>query len=366
MRRRVSVIGCTPPSRSPRPGSVTSMAPARSSPSIARRSSSIRRVSIALCSVCLALLIRAQSAGRSDADSVPRALSCSVKVPLRPSHWTRISSGPATLPLAATCASALSIRAPSSPTAPAPKPSGCSETDLGALGDDAEGISVIHRQIRQQLAIDLQTRLVQSGDQTAVRQAVNARRGIDARDPERAKVALLGAPVAIRILAGLDDRLLGGAINFAPRVVITLGFAEDLLMTASGRHATFDSCHDGFPLFVIRQQLFQATDVALTHQTAAARTQMTLALGILVAKVMAAGSRVPLEAIRSLAKTLRGGPVGFQLGHDITPHCCQSSQGSSVNSNPLARGSPGSARQGRARMITSFLVQTASPFAGLP
>src|SRR4029077_12322777 len=93
--------------------------------------------------------------------------------------------------------------------------------------------------------------LVQAGNQTAIGQAVHACRGVDAHDPQRAELALLHAPVAIRILAGLDDRLLGSAIHLAPCVVITLGLAKDLLMPTSSRDAAFDSCHVGTPLAVI-------------------------------------------------------------------------------------------------------------------
>src|SRR5271165_4488440 len=67
---------------------------------------------------------------------------------------------------------------------------------------------------------------------------------------------------------------------------------------------------------MVGQQLREPTDVALVDQAAATGAQMTLALGVLVTQVMAAGRRVPLEALRCLAKTLRCGLVGFQLRHD--------------------------------------------------
>jgi hypothetical protein len=70
-------------------------------------------------------------------------------------------------------------------------------------------------------------------------------------------------------------------------------------------------------LLGVRQQLCEATDIALIHETAAPRAQMAFCLRGFMAEVMASAGGIPLETIRSLAKTLRGGPVGLQLGHDI-------------------------------------------------
>ena len=64
---------------------------------------------------------------------------------------------------------------------------------------------------------------------------MQARRRIDARDPQRAELALLRATVAVGVLAGLDDRLLGGAEDLAPGVVVALRLGENFLVTAPGR-----------------------------------------------------------------------------------------------------------------------------------
>src|SRR6185312_15760187 len=74
-------------------------------------------------------------------------------------------------------------------------------------------------------------------------QAVRARRRVDARNPERTEFALLRAPIAVGVLARLDDSLLRCAIDLAPGVVIALRFRQNLLVTTTGRHATLDSCH---------------------------------------------------------------------------------------------------------------------------
>src|SRR5690606_2100386 len=93
------------------------------------------------------------------------------------------------------------------------------------------------------LAVDRQTGGVQAGDQLAVRQAVNARFGVDARDPQRTHVALVRLAIAIRVLAGLDDGLLRDAEDLAAGVVVALGLLEDLLVTGAGDDASLNACH---------------------------------------------------------------------------------------------------------------------------
>src|SRR5580658_3415712 len=72
---------------------------------------------------------------------------------------------------------------------------------------------------------------------------MRACRRVDALNPQRAELALFLAPVAVGVLAGLDDRLLGSAKYLAPRVVIPLGLAKDLLVSSTRGDTTFDSCH---------------------------------------------------------------------------------------------------------------------------
>src|SRR5579859_7158387 len=65
----------------------------------------------------------------------------------------------------------------------------------------------------------------------------------------------------------------------------------------------------------MRQQLGYAPDITLVDEAGATGTRVAFDLAVLVAEIVATISRVPLEALRCLAKTLRRGPVGFQLGH---------------------------------------------------
>ena len=63
--------------------------------------------------------------------------------------------------------------------------------------------------IGQHLAVDLHLGTVHSIDQAAVGQTVQTRCRIDPRNPERSELALALATVPIRVLACLDDSLLG-------------------------------------------------------------------------------------------------------------------------------------------------------------
>src|SRR5580704_1873701 len=96
-------------------------------------------------------------------------------------------------------------------------------------------------------------------------------------------------------------------------------------------------------LLVVGQQMQETIHIALVHETAASRASMALALGVLVAEIVASAGRVAFEAVRRLAETLRRGPVGFQLGHDhsltLLPEFARSCAPGRGSQYPLARGS---------------------------
>ena len=134
--------------------------------------------------------MRAPAAGRSAAGSAPRALSCSVSAPFLPSQRTRTSSSAARSPHAATSRSAWPRQGQRGQLKTRPGQADA-ESGLGLLGDRAESGHVVHGEIRQHLAVDFDAGLHQAVDDAAVAQAVDARRGIDARDPQGAELALL-------------------------------------------------------------------------------------------------------------------------------------------------------------------------------
>ena len=86
---------------------------------------------------------------------------------------------------------------------------------FAAASQGGEALLVVHRDVGEDLAIDLDLGEREPVHQAAVRQPVRARRGVDARDPQRAELALAHAAVAERVLPRLDDGLLRGAEDLA-------------------------------------------------------------------------------------------------------------------------------------------------------
>ena len=72
---------------------------------------------------------------------------------------------------------------------------------------------------------------------------MNSRRRINAGDPQRAELTLALAPITVRILAGLNDCLLGNAIKLTAGTIVTLGLAKDPFVTGFYHHPSFNSCH---------------------------------------------------------------------------------------------------------------------------
>src|SRR5579863_9347132 len=225
MRKRVRVTGCTLPGSWPRPGKVTSMAPLASSCSSTACSRRMRCISSAAMTPAFASLMRWPAAGRSAAESFPKLLSCSVSSPFLPRKRTRTSSKAARLADASTSASACSTSALRGSATALGR-----ETGLGFLRDGRKGRHVMYREIGEHLAIDGEARLVQPVDQRAVGHSAQTRCGVDAGDPQRAELTLLFAPAAIGVLTRLDDRLLGGAEDFAPGIEIALCLLENFLV----------------------------------------------------------------------------------------------------------------------------------------
>ena len=70
--------------------------------------------------------------------------------------------------------------------------------------------------------------------------------GIDAHDPQRAKLALALAAVTVGVLARADHRLLGDFERAAAGAVVAFGLLEYLLAPRPGSDAAFGSWHGDF------------------------------------------------------------------------------------------------------------------------
>src|SRR5690606_22797227 len=85
---------------------------------------------------------------------------------------------------------------------------------------------VAHREVGEDLAIDLDAGEAQAGDEAAVAGAVQAATRVDALDPELAHLALAGPAVTEGVLPRVHDRFVGRPEAAAAVAVVTLRLAE--------------------------------------------------------------------------------------------------------------------------------------------
>src|SRR5579872_1780867 len=111
------------------------------------------------------------------------------------------------------------------------------------LNDRSKSSLVEHSHVGQHLAVEFDRSLFQAVDEHAVRHVVLAHRRVDTRDPQRAERTLLVAAIALGILPGAHDRLLGDAIDVIATAAVTLGQLDDLLVTGPCGNPTFYSRH---------------------------------------------------------------------------------------------------------------------------
>ena len=86
---------------------------------------------------------------------------------------------------------------------------------LGLLNDGLEGLGVVHGQVGENLAVDLNTCLVNHTHQLAVRQVLHACGSVDTLNPQRAEVAFFLLAVSISI----GETLLPSVLGYGPDVL---------------------------------------------------------------------------------------------------------------------------------------------------
>src|SRR5204863_7199149 len=97
---------------------------------------------------------------------------------------------------------------------------------------------------------------LQAGDPLAVGQAMLARRGVDAHDPQPPEIALLAAPADERIFQRGVDRFFRGTIQLALVGVVPFRKAKQLLTLGPPNCSSFDPRHVfSLTLIVISYQL---------------------------------------------------------------------------------------------------------------
>src|SRR5690606_37855261 len=98
---------------------------------------------------------------------------------------------------------------------------------------------ITHSQVGQCLAIQPNLGHLETVHEATVGQPVHPRGRVDARDPQTAEVALLVAAIAIGVPVRLHHGLVGAAEQLGACSPLTLGHAENLLVTTTCYKTTF-------------------------------------------------------------------------------------------------------------------------------
>src|SRR5579872_7161279 len=205
----------------------------------------------------LALLILAPACGRRSGASPPKALSACVRAPLLPRNRafacsraarsivrSKVDFASAIMPSRFSISLRVRLE-PALTRATMNKKGGLTASfrlrfsDSGAQArfsltrNPFESGLIEDGNVREHLAIDLDRGFLQAIDQGAVGHAEFPRGRVDANDPQRAKIALLAAAVAIRVLTRAHDRLFGDSVNVAASAPKAFRFLENFLMPRS-------------------------------------------------------------------------------------------------------------------------------------
>jgi len=110
---------------------------------------------------------------------------------------------------------------------------------FGNCGKLREGIGVPYRHVGEHLAVDLDPRLLQAIDESAIGEPLLSGGGIDAYNPQSPEIALSLAAVTIGVAKGLHHRLVGNAIVGVSHPALSLGQLQHLLMSTAGYKPAF-------------------------------------------------------------------------------------------------------------------------------
>ena len=94
---------------------------------------------------------------------------------------------------------------------------------FGALGQSSEALGILEGQLCENLSVDFDLSCLKARHQPAVRQPVDARGGVDARDPQPTEFPLALASIAICVFFGLVYGFDGDAMQLAAPTKIAFG-----------------------------------------------------------------------------------------------------------------------------------------------
>src|SRR4051812_16842489 len=104
----------------------------------------------------------------------------------------------------------------------------------GGLRKSAEGVGVADRDVREHLAVKLDAGQLEAVHELAVAHALAAGGGVDAGDPEATEVALLVAPVAVRVGVRLEQLLLRAPVGRVLLAAVALRARESVTALLAG------------------------------------------------------------------------------------------------------------------------------------
>ena len=97
------------------------------------------------------------------------------------------------------------------------------------VADGLESSGIVHSQIGENLAVDLDTGFVNQTHQLRVREILHAGSCVDTLNPECAEVALFLLAVAICVCQTLLPGVLGNCPDVAAATIVTTGEFQDFL-----------------------------------------------------------------------------------------------------------------------------------------
>jgi hypothetical protein len=117
------------------------------------------------------------------------------------------------------------------------------ESGLRGGDESRERGGLCDGEIGEDASVHLDAGQVEALDEAVVGEAVRARRGVDALDPQATEVTLASTTVTVRVDEGVGDLLLGLAVETRPLAAIALGALEDYPTLLVGVDCPLYSCH---------------------------------------------------------------------------------------------------------------------------
>jgi hypothetical protein len=113
------------------------------------------------------------------------------------------------------------------------------ESGFNLLSDQGERLGVTSGQVCQQLAVQVDASFLNAVDKLAVGHAMLTGSGIDPGDPQTTEIPFLVATIAVSVLQGLHDRLVGDFEELAPGAPETFSQLQNFLMALAGYKSSF-------------------------------------------------------------------------------------------------------------------------------